>query len=354
MSHSHFASSPVLSGLGWDESFEQNFAAHRAHGRVPARVIQVHRQACDVIGELGQARLKTPKGSALCTGDWVAVRWADEPEIVELVSRRTAITRAAVGGSSESQALAANVDTVVIAVSLAMALRPARIERLLAVAWESGARPVIALTKADLAENIAAIQAEVSALAPGVDVVATSANTGEGVDIFTALISGTTVLLGPSGAGKSSLGNALLGTNALETGAVRQQDGKGRHTTVRRELLVVPSGGVLIDTPGLRGIGLTGGAESVEQVFADIETYGANCHFRDCAHHNEPGCGVLEAIELGVMPRRRLDSYRKLLRESEWQAARSDARLRAKGTERIRRITKDQRAMYKFRARQEG
>lgn len=184
------------------------------------------------------------------------------------------------------------------------------------------------------------------------DTVATSAVTGEGMAELAALLTGTVVLLGASGAGKSTLGNALLGGDVLATGEVRAQDGKGRHTTVRRELLPLPGGGVLIDTPGLRGVGLHDAAEGLEQVFAEIEELAADCRFADCAHESEPGCAVRAAIEAGELPERRLASYRKLLRENAWAASRTDARLRAERTERWKAIHRHQRATYRFRERQ--
>ncbi|WP_131743245.1 ribosome small subunit-dependent GTPase A, partial [Actinomadura roseirufa] len=246
---------------------------------------------------------------------------------------------------------AANVDTVAIAVSLAARLDLGRVERLLALAWESGARPVVVLTKADQVAGTADAEAAVAAAAPGVDVVACSATTGDGVDAVAAVLTGTVVLVGPSGAGKSTLGNALLGTGALATGAVRDQDGKGRHTTVRRELLPLPSGGVLIDTPGLRGVGLFDAAEGIQQTFAEIEELAERCRFGDCEHRTEPGCAVLAAVEDGALPARRLDSYRKLVRENEWIASRADARLRAEQRQQWKTIAKAQRRLYQERGR---
>ncbi len=312
------------------------------------------RGLCDAVTDDGPLRAATA-GLAACTGDWAALdpgTAGREPRLVALLPRRTAIVRSSAARDSHGQVLAANVDTVVVAVSLAVPLDAGRLERLLALAWESGARPVVVLTKTDQAADPAEAIAEAAAAAPGVEVVATSAVTGEGMDALAALLTGTVVLLGASGAGKSTLGNALLGGGTLATGEVRDRDGKGRHTTVRRELLPLPGGGVLIDTPGLRGVGLHDAADGIEQVFAEIEELAGDCRFADCAHEAEPGCAVLAAIASGELPERRLTSYRKLLRENAWAAARTDARLRAERTERWKAIHRHQRATYRFRERQ--
>ncbi len=346
--------SSALSALGWDASFDALFTEHAAAGLVPARVVRVDRGRCDVLTASGPVRAASrglPHSDAahtVCTGDWAALRPGPEPDLIALLPRRGAITRAGADRTSRGQVLAANVDTVVVAVSLADVLKAGRIERLLALAWDSGARPVVALTKLDLADDSAAAHAEVTGLAPGVDIVATSSATGEGLDVLAATVTGTTVLLGPSGAGKSTLANALLGQDRMDTGAVRAADGKGRHTTVHRELLVLPGGGVLIDTPGLRGIGLQGAADGVEQVFAEIHELAQGCAFRDCTHASEPGCAVQDAIASGQLSERRLAGYRKLQRESAWAAARETARPTGKRSEFHKSITRHQRATRRF------
>ena len=212
-----------------------------------------------------------------------------------VLRRRTALVRSSASRTSRGQLLAANVDTVVVTVSLAAPLKHARIERMLALAWESGAQPVVALTKADACADVERLAAEVAETAPGAEVLVTSVVTGQGLDALAAVLNGTIVLLGPSGAGKSSLGNHLLGEERLTTGAVREQDGKGRHTTAWRELLPLPGGGVLLDTPGLRAVGLQDAQDGLEQTFAEIEQLARECRFGDCAHAGEPGCAVLAA-----------------------------------------------------------
>lgn len=345
-----------LSRYGWDDELEHAFAEHGNAGLTPARIVRVDRGWCDTVTAAGPLRAATSAAVssdpvlAPCTGDWVALR-PDGPKgplLVAVLPRRSAVVRSSASRSSHGQVLAANVDIVLVAISLASPLDAGRLERLLAVAWDSGARPVVVLTKADLSDDWAAVRAEVEALAPGADVVAVSAATGEGVDILTALLTGTTVLVGPSGAGKSTLGNALVGDDVLATGEVRARDGKGRHTTVRRELIPIP-GGVLIDTPGLRGVGLHDAADGLEAAFADIEALVRECRFGDCGHTTEPGCAVLEAVASGELTERRLGSYRKLQRENDWATARGDARRRAERTKRQKDITSHLRATYKFR-----
>jgi ribosome biogenesis GTPase len=343
-------SSRTLRAYGWDEFFENSFTEHAAVGLVPARVARVDRGQVTTITEDGPVRAASA-ALAACTGDWAAVKPGDQPELAALLPRRTAVVRSSASRTSEGQLLAANVDTVAITVSLAAPLDPGRVERMVALAWESGALPVLVLTKADHGVANGVVD-EVAALAPGVDVLVTSSVTGLGLDRLGDVLTGTVVLLGPSGAGKSTLGNALLGADRLATGRVRARDGKGRHTTVHRELLPLPGGGVLIDTPGLRAVGLHDSESGLQQVFAEIEELAERCRFADCGHEDEPGCAVLAAIADGVLPERRLASYRKLQRENEWAAARSDARLRAERENHRRTISRNLRATYGFRGRQ--
>ncbi|GAA2440404.1 ribosome small subunit-dependent GTPase A [Actinomadura vinacea] len=345
------ASSQALTAYGWDECLENDFTRYRDAGLIPARIAAVDRGRCDAITETGPLRADTTTVEGPCTGDWAALRPGGRPAVAALLPRRTAIVRASASGESRGQVLAANVDTVAITVSMAEPVDLGRIERLLALAWESGARPVIVLTKADQVAGPAeeaALTEQVAAVAPGADLVSCSAATGAGVDIVTAVLTGTIALIGVSGAGKSTLGNALLGAEVLATGTVREQDGKGRHTTVRRELRPLPGGGVLIDTPGLRGVGLIDAAAGLQRTFADVEGLALDCRFTDCAHDSEPGCAVLAAVEAGGLPRRRLDSYRKLQRENEWIASRGDARLRAERAGRYKELSKSLRQRYKI------
>ncbi|MCB5168774.1 ribosome small subunit-dependent GTPase A [Streptomyces bambusae] len=334
------APSDALAPYGWDAQWAAEFAPYAAQGLVPGRVVRVDRGQCDVITADGPVRADTAFVTphdplrVICTGDWAAVDPAGNPRYVKAyLPRRTAFVRSTSSKRSEGQVLAANVDHAVIAVSLAAELDLGRIERFLALAWESGAQPMVVLTKSDLVPDPAALSylvQDVEQAAPGTQVLPVSSHSGEGMDVLGAILGeGTSVLLGVSGAGKSTLANALLGADAMEVQEIREVDGKGRHTTTTRNLLRLPGGGVLIDTPGLRGVGLWDAETGVGQVFSEIEEYAAQCRFHDCAHEAEPGCAVLAALSSGELPERRLDSYRKLLRENQRIVAKTDARLRA-------------------------
>ncbi|MDN0200614.1 ribosome small subunit-dependent GTPase A [Streptomyces sp. S.PNR 29] len=330
----------ALAPYGWDEAWADAFAPYDTEGLLPGRVVRVDRGQCDVVTADGLLRADTAFVTphdplrVVCTGDWVAVEPAGSPRYVRAyLPRRTAFVRSTSSKRSEGQILAANVDHAIVAVSLAVDLDLARIERFLALAWESGAQPVVVLTKADLvpdAVTLSYLVQDVETAAPGVPVLTVSAMDGDGLDVLAAVVSGgTAVLLGQSGAGKSTLANALLGADAMDVQATRDVDGKGRHTTTTRNLLLLPGGGVLIDTPGLRGVGLWDAGSGVGQVFSEIEELAERCRFHDCAHASEPGCAVRGAIEAGELPERRLESYRKLLRENQRIVAKTDARVRA-------------------------
>jgi ribosome biogenesis GTPase len=333
--------SHLLASYGWDADWAAEFVPYAQQGLVPGRVVRVDRGQCDVVTPDGAVRADTefvvPRDpmKVVCTGDWVAVdpEGSDPRYVRTLLPRRTAFVRSTSSKRSEGQILAANVDHAIIAVSLADELDLGRIERFLALAWESGAQPLVVLTKADLVPDptgLSYLVQDVETTAPGVQVLAVSSSSGDGVDVLAAVVcGGTSVLLGASGAGKSTLANALLGRDVMEVQATRDADGKGRHTTTTRNLLALPGGGVLIDTPGLRGVGLWDAEVGVGQVFSEIEELAQECRFHDCAHDAEPGCAVLGAIEDGSLSERRLESYRKLLRENQRIVAKTDARLRA-------------------------
>ncbi|WP_405632484.1 ribosome small subunit-dependent GTPase A [Streptomyces sp. NBC_01174] len=348
-----------LAPYGWDDAWADIFAPYAEQGLLPGRVVRVDRGRCDVVTPDGTLQADTafvvPRDPMriVCTGDWVAVDPDGDPRFVRtLLPRRTAFVRSTSSQRSEGQVLATNIDHIVICVSLAVELDLGRLERFLALAMSSTdgaallgdgagptghgaaeAHPLVLLTKADLVPDVTTLShlvEDVERIAPGVQVLPVSSATGEGIDVFRAVVGGgTSVLLGTSGAGKSTLANTLLGEDVMDVRAARDVDGKGRHTTTTRNLLVLPEGGVLIDTPGLRGVGLWDAEAGVGQVFSEIEDLARQCRFHDCAHVAEPGCAVLGAVEDGSLPERRLDSYRKLLRENHRIAAKTDARLRS-------------------------
>ena len=329
-----------LDAYGWTSELDQLFRPMAEAGLVPGRIVRVDRGVCDVAVADGDTAVTVRADTGpvthhdplhwACTGDWAAVSTGAAGTCVQaLLPRRTAVVRSTSSQRSEGQVLAANVDTVVIAASLATPPDLGRIERFLALAWESGAQPLVVLTTADLATAADHIREDVEKICPGADVLVVSAATGRGMDVLAACLPGTSALIGQSGAGKSTIANSLLGRAVMEVRETRQGDNKGRHTTTTRELLPLPGGGVLIDTPGLRGVGMYDAAEGLGQAFADVEELAEDCRFGDCGHVAEPGCAVLEAVEEGLLTERRLDSYRKLLRENEWIASRTDARLRA-------------------------
>lgn len=306
--------------FGWSARVHALLAEH-LDGRLPGRVVRVERAACRVI---------TPEGETLAVastlpavGDWVALDPSEPPVVAHVAERWSALGRLDPHGD-RTQVLAADIDLVLVTCPVDRPSLP-RVERECVLAWESGARPVVVVTKADLGSDD--LVAELERRLFGVDIVATALVDGTGVDEIAALLAPdrTAVMLGPSGAGKSSLINALLGEERLATAAVREDDARGRHTTTARELVVIPTGGVVIDSPGIRGVGLTADAGAgLDVAFADIVELGASCRFRDCAHRTEPGCAVLAALEDGTLDRDRLESYRKLEREIAFEVRRVD------------------------------
>lgn len=350
-----------LAPLGWDADFARDFAPFGAEGRIPARVVAEHRGRY-VVDDGGGERPVTLAGRLRhharsredlpATGDWVALdAGADGAASIHAVlPRRGAFLRKAAGEATEAQVLAANVDVALIATALPADLSERRIERYLALAWESGAVPVVLLTKADLAEDASDAARAVRAVAPGADVVAVSSVTGDGLDALHRWLrpGRTAVLLGSSGVGKSTLANRLMGGDVLRTGAVRD-DGKGRHTTTHRQLLTLASGALLIDTPGMRELQLWTAGAGLDAAFADVEALAAECRFADCAHDAEPGCAVRTAAESGRLDPERLASWHRLRRELAWLATRQDEAAAAQEKARVRSIHRAHRAFYRHK-----
>ena len=337
--------------LGWDAFFADAFEPYRADGLVPARVAVRHHGPCVLFTELGDlggvpaGRLRDEELPAV--GDWVAARPLDgeRKAVIEAVlPRRSAFVRKEAGARTIGQVVAANVDVVFLVTSFGHDLNARRVERYLTSAWESGARPVVVITKADLAADPAAEMLAVEAVAFGVPVHAVSSVTGEGLDALGAYLeTGRTVaLLGSSGVGKSTLVNRLSGRDVLATGELRS-DGRGRHTTSHRELVPLPGGALLLDTPGMRELQLWGGEESLEGAFSDVVELAARCRFADCTHEREPGCAVLAAAASGELDAARLASYRKLQRELRALEVRQDQRLQAQERKKRRAFARSMR-----------
>ena len=322
-----------LGELGWSPELADNLEP----GLIPGRVAAVHRGAYDVWTAAGAVRSRLPgrlmhDGLDVGVGDWVGL---GDGLVRTVIPRRSAILRKAAGPTTTAQTLAANVDIAFVVSSLGPDLEPRRIERYLVTIWESGATPEIVLTKADRLDDPWPLVAEVEAVAVGVPMHVVSALTGDGCEALRARIAGgtTAVLLGSSGVGKSTLVNRWLGEEVMVTKETREDDDEGRHTTTHRQLLVLPGGGLVIDTPGLRELQLWDVGESaLDATFADVEELAADCHFGDCTHAHEPACAVLAAIESGELPTERLHSWRKLQRELRAIELRQNVLLRKEET----------------------
>ncbi len=316
-----------IEDFGWNDRLRSLFGLVQPGGLVPARVVRADRGAAKVETENGASAAviagnldSSGEAGPPAVGDWVALDSCDGTRVIRAILPRTgALARRRPGAADHEQVVAANVDLVLIVESLERGPNPRRIERATALAWDGGAQPVVVLTKADICSDLEASIARAAEGAPFCDVVPLSSVTGEGLDELAGrLVSGTTaVLLGPSGVGKSTLTNRLLGEERLAVAEVRSGDAKGRHTTTSRELVVVPGGGCLIDTPGIRELGLWLDSGAVRLAFPEIEEAAENCRFGDCRHDSEPGCAVLEAVELGVLDARRVDSFLRLRKEAE-------------------------------------
>lgn len=326
----------TLADYGWHDALALTFVPHAAAGLEPARVVcelrrnfyAVQTEAGEVLAECGGGFFHVARepDQFPAVGDWVAVRRRPGEERADLhavLPRRTKFSRRASGSEEIEQIVAANVDTVFLVSGLDRNFNPKRIQRFLVAAKESGAEAVVVLNKSDLCRDADAVRREVETLVPGVPVHITSTETRKGLKALAtayALRGRTLAFVGSSGVGKSSLINALLRDEALPTGEVREKDSKGRHTTTRRELVLMPTGALVIDTPGMRELQLWGIEEGIEDAFADIRELALRCRFTDCGHTNEPGCAVRVAVSKGELPPQRLEQYRKLKAEKSARA----------------------------------
>lgn len=316
------SAAPELAALGWDEGWMSALAELSDPTLSPARVSRVDRGLCTVMTGLTEVRVTAERGVEIAVGDWVAVgpgpTSGDKPRIVAVLPRRRVFRRASDTQGVAPQIVAANIDTLLLCDALDGGLSLRHLERYLALAWQSGATPVVLITKADAVRPEVVVEAvkAVEAVAEGVRVLVVSSTTGEGMDDLAAYLApGRTVaMLGLSGAGKSTLGNLFAGEEILATGPVRR-DGKGRHTTTHRELVLLPGGGLLIDTPGMRALSVVAASSGVEQTFRDLEALSSDCEFANCAHSGEQGCALAAALSDGRISRERLDSWLRLRAE---------------------------------------
>jgi ribosome biogenesis GTPase / thiamine phosphate phosphatase len=355
----------VINDYGWSETLHGQFmahaATHQAEGRTaatltPARIIIQRRDFYRIITAHGEAdaqlsgrfRFTAEEGGHPVAGDWVCVLMAaghGTASIQHRLPRRTAFVRKAAGHGQAAQVVAANIDIAMLVTSLNADLNLRRLERALAVAWESGATPVIVLTKMDLCDDPDPQIAQVEAIANGVRILPVSARAGQGLEALRALIlPGTTAaVVGTSGVGKSTLVNALLGEERMATQAIRAADARGKHTTSHRELILLPGGGCILDTPGMREIGLWDVEEGLTTVFADIEDLATHCRFRDCTHTSEPGCAVQHALAEGSLEEARWHSYIKLQRETGHQERKENPLAMAEAKKRWARLNRQYR-----------
>ena len=327
--------------LGWNEDLEASWHA-LGLSELPGRVTRLDRGWSTVLRNLGAEPLRIRNvGADVAVGDWV-VPSVELDRVEAVLPRRSAFVRRASfeGSRAESQTIAANIDVVMLVHALTSPPNQRRLERELVLAWDSGARPVVVLTKRDLVDDPASSQQSLHAAAPGVPVVTASGISGEGIDDLAAFATGnaTIALLGASGVGKSTLINALVGRGAQATAAVRLGDGRGRHTTVATELVRLPGDGWLIDTPGVRAVSLWSSGRGIERAFADVFDVMDDCRFRDCKHEDEPGCAVQEAIAEGRLDPLRLASMKRLVAEEAALEEEQRVQLKAQDRRGVRKI----------------
>ncbi|WP_076005141.1 ribosome small subunit-dependent GTPase A [Dehalogenimonas formicexedens] len=354
-----------LKQLGWNTYFQANYETMQTTGTIPARVSSESKGLYQLLTPQGEmsARLtgkmryeQAPATIFPAVGDWVMampIAGEDKAMIHAVLPRKSKFSRKVAGECAAEQVVAANVDFVFIVSGLdgGRSFNLRRIERYLTLAWNSGAVPVVILNKADMVESVETFIQEVEGIAPGVSVHPVSARTGAGLEALLAyLTEGSTIgFLGSSGVGKSALINALLGKNKQAVGDVRLDDRMGRHTTTRRELIPLPGGGIVIDTPGMREIQMWGADSDLDGVFSDISQIAEDCRFKDCSHTSETGCAVLAAVERGDLDPARLENYRKLQKELEYVGAREADSARQYEKMKFKPIAKLVKQLYKER-----
>jgi ribosome biogenesis GTPase / thiamine phosphate phosphatase len=348
-----------LEQYGWRPDFEGPMELYRTEGWAAGRVVLEHKHMYRVVTEQGDMLAEVSgkmrfqaagREDYPAVGDWVAlhVRSSEGRATIHgILPRFSKFSRKAAGQTTEEQIVAVNVDTVFLVQALNQDFNVRRLERYLILAWESGANPVIVLSKADLCSDPGEKVAEVHAIAAGVPVHITSAVEGDGIGELAAYVrQGQTVaLLGSSGVGKSTLINRLVGSEVLATGGIREEDGRGRHTTTHRELLLLPEGGLLIDTPGMRELQLWEADSGLSAGFQDVEDAAAECRFQDCTHNREPGCAVQKALADGSLDEARYQSYLKLQKELAYLARKEDTRLQLQEKAKWKQIHKQMKTM---------
>jgi ribosome biogenesis GTPase len=355
----------TLEDYGWNQFFADSFEPFAREGFEPGRVALQHNRALMLYTAEGETQAETTgrlrylaRGAEdlPAVGDWVVIKRTQDEEgqakVHEILPRSSKFSRRAAGSETAEQIVAANVDTVFLVTGLDNDYNPRRVERYLIMAWESGADPVVVLNKADLIEEAEERRRDIERVAPGVPVLALSAKRGVGIEqLMPYVVHGRTVaLMGSSGVGKSTITNRLLGGEVQRTQEVRLSDARGRHTTTHRELFVLPGGGLVLDTPGMRELQLLVSERGFRETFDDIEAIAAECRFTDCRHEGEPGCAVRAALESGEMDAERFANYRKMEAEMRHAATLVDQRKAQEEKSRVKRIHRDQKKLYKHRS----